>query len=140
MFIRLLLDTNFLILPLKLGKNIKAQLDEIIGYNYKIITLEDSLRELEAVAPRFSSNIHESIIQLYAVWPEIDVIRVENAANKTVDDKILEYAVKYRCLVATNDVALRRRLKKMRVPTIYLRQRGHLEIDESIPLIGLLTE
>jgi rRNA-processing protein FCF1 len=57
------------------------------------------------------------------------VLEEELGAGETVDDFLLRSAADKGWLVATNDSDLRRRLRRVGVPVIYLRQRAYLEID-----------
>ena len=132
MVIKILIDTNFLILPLKTGKNFKTQLDNIIGFNYELLVLEDSINELAYVEPRFFENLKANKSLIETLWPGIKIVKVESTLINNVDDRIVEYAVKHKCAVATNDASLRSKLRKNNVTTIYLRHKSHLAINGNI--------
>ncbi|MEM2109621.1 MAG: hypothetical protein QW327_03950 [Candidatus Odinarchaeota archaeon] len=132
MIIKILIDTNFLILPLKTGKNFKIQLDNLIGFNYELLVLTDSINELAYVEPRLFENIKANNSLIETLWPGIKIVNAESTLINNVDDRIVEYAVKNNCAVATNDASLRSRLRKNNVTTIYLRHKSHLAIDGNI--------
>jgi rRNA-processing protein FCF1 len=48
---------------------------------------------------------------------------------ETVDDSIVRVALDGPFIVATNDAELRRRLRRVGVSVVFLRQRSHLEIE-----------
>ena len=52
--------------------------------------------------------------------------------KETVDDFIVKFARKKNCLVATNDVSLRRRLRKENISVIFLRQMKYLQVEGRI--------
>ena len=49
--------------------------------------------------------------------------------KETVDDFIIRLAREKKCLVATNDVSLRRRLRRENISVIFLRQMKYLQVD-----------
>ncbi|MHA1409401.1 MAG: hypothetical protein ACTSQY_03605 [Candidatus Odinarchaeia archaeon] len=73
-------------------------------------------------------------ITLQKLWPNIKVIPSNIPDISDIDEKIFFIALKNNYIVATNDMALRRKLKKHGIPTIFLKQRGHLALDTPKPL------
>lgn len=61
-----------------------------------------------------------------------EVVPVEQGYEETHDDVIVRVASEWRCPVATNDGALRKRLRNISVPVIYLRQMSRLEMEGSV--------
>lgn len=57
------------------------------------------------------------------------VVNVEQKVDETHDDVIVRLASEWKCPVATNDRVLRKRLRHINVPVIYLRQKSHLEME-----------
>lgn len=49
--------------------------------------------------------------------------------NETVDDAIVKASQKLSVVVATNDIELKNRLKLLKVPVVYLRDKSKLEVD-----------
>ena len=60
------------------------------------------------------------------------VINENVEPGETVDDALLRIALETGYPVATNDADLRQRLREVRIPVVYLRQRAFLEIDGCI--------
>jgi rRNA-processing protein FCF1 len=58
-----------------------------------------------------------------------EVMEESLGPGETVDDSILRIALERRFNVATNDTELRKRLRKVGIPVVFLRQKNHLEID-----------
>ncbi len=61
-----------------------------------------------------------------------EVVPVKQGYEETHDDVIVRVASEWRCPVATNDGALRKRLRNISVPVIYLRQMSRLEMEGSV--------
>jgi rRNA-processing protein FCF1 len=59
-------------------------------------------------------------------------LEVKEKIAGSPDDAIVEAARKWDCPVFTNDRKLRRRLRNINVPVIYVRQKSRLEIDGRI--------
>jgi rRNA-processing protein FCF1 len=59
-------------------------------------------------------------------------VEVDDLASALTDDVIVKVAKEWSSPVFTNDRALRKRLKDISVPVIYVRQKSHLEIDGMI--------
>ncbi|WEU39714.1 MAG: hypothetical protein OdinLCB4_004315 [Candidatus Odinarchaeum yellowstonii] len=133
MFKKLLIDTNFLILPLKIGKNLIRQIDDLLKLKYSIIVLEDSINELKYANPRFFEKLLSDNTLLDQLWPGIKIVKFNYPTGYEIDDKILTYAVENKCVVATNDTTLRARLREKGVPTIYLKHKSHLALEGNLP-------
>jgi rRNA-processing protein FCF1 len=53
----------------------------------------------------------------------------EKIAGSSPDDAIFKVAREWKSPVFTNDRELRKRLRNINVPVIYVRQKSHLEIE-----------
>jgi len=60
------------------------------------------------------------------------LINVDRKPGETNDDVIIRVAEQRKCLVATNDSALRRRLRDISIPVVYVRQKSRLELEGSL--------
>nr|MDO8134879.1 hypothetical protein [Candidatus Njordarchaeum guaymaensis] len=56
--------------------------------------------------------------------------------EEEMDDVILRVARDLRAIVATNDGKLRKRLTKMGIPVLFLREKSHIEMDGYVSDIG----
>jgi rRNA-processing protein FCF1 len=56
-------------------------------------------------------------------------VEIEVPESTLVDDVIIEAAEEWGAMVFTNDRQLRKRLRDISVPVIYLRQKSRLAID-----------
>ena len=70
---------------------------------------------------------YEKFMMWNLTWPE-----VEKNLKETNDDVIVRVATKWRCPVATNDRELRKRLRSIGIPVIFLRQRSRLDVEGAL--------
>ncbi|MHA1238526.1 MAG: type II toxin-antitoxin system VapC family toxin [Candidatus Odinarchaeia archaeon] len=131
MVIKILFDTNFLLVPVQFNINVVSEIDRLINFKYEIIILEASLKELKKIYETAPLKLKQQIKFALKHAEEFSVIKYENSTN--VDDLIVKFALENKpIIVATNDSALRKKLRKNGVPVIYLRQKRRLAIDGEI--------
>ena len=119
---KIVFDTNFLMLPAQLGVNIfKLVKDEYL--NPEIIILDCVLEELKNIAKsnkeaKLALSILESNKHSF----------VNNGSNKRlIDNKILDYCISNSCLLATQDKVLKEKALKKRVRVLILTQKSFLK-------------
>jgi rRNA-processing protein FCF1 len=122
---KILLDTNFLLVPYQFGMDVFKGVRDVVEGEYSFVVPTGVVGELEKLskgrgkegaAARFGLKLlslreHES---------------VESSGD--VDGWILEYAKKEGAIVATNDRALREKLKRKRVKVLSLLSRARIGI------------
>jgi len=60
------------------------------------------------------------------------VVQVEQGENETHDDVVVRVAQEWKCPVATNDRALRKKLRSKGIPVIFLRERTRLTLEGAL--------
>lgn len=119
---RVLLDTNVLVLSLKLGLDIFKSIEEALSFNCEFNILSVSIRELENLATlkprRYTEKLYFKALEL--ALKHCNVINVELLPGETVDDAIVRYAHENKVIVVSNDMEVRRRLKRLGHPTAYI--------------------
>ena len=120
---KILLDTNFLLIPFQFNVDIFTEIDRIILNNYKIYVLDKTLEELESIIKDKNQklkNKNAAKLGLQLVKAKkLNIIKTDS--KETVDDIIVNIHEDY--IVATQDIELKRRLN---AKTITLRQKQHL--------------
>lgn len=124
-----LLDSNFLFIPFRFRVDIFEELNRIIGGNVRCVVTTPILDELERIRSDAKPSFKKEIEFALGLVNRCELISDSLDTGETVDDSIVRVASEMRCMVATNDADLRRRLRKDGIPVIFLRQRNHLEID-----------
>jgi len=117
---KILLDSNFLISLVKF----KVDLEEIgkLQHPYELITTNLVWNELK----NLSKGNKNARIAMKMI--EVKNIRIIKSKEKNADEAMIQLADKD-TIVATNDIELRKRLKAMKIKTIYLRAKKKLAIS-----------
>ena len=125
---RIILDTNFLLIPLQFKVDIFSEFERICKFHYKLCILSESIRELEGIKEnqKGKSKLSAVFALKLVKLKNIHVIETEKGY---VDSLILDNAKK-EDIVATQDAELRRSLAIKGVSVIHLRSRQFLEIVE----------
>ena len=139
-FKKILLDTNFLMIPGNFGIDIFEEIDRICNFNYKLYNVDKTIDELEKLpekvqnqktATKTAVNIALKLIETLGKEGKLNIIptKTNNELKAKyeemyVDEIIIKLANEY--IVATTDTELKKHLKKM----IILRQKRYLELIE----------
>lgn len=126
-----ILDSNFLFVPLLFGVDIFEELHRLLGESLRCLVPEPIIGELRLLRLDAKPSFRKEIDFALGLVERCEVMDEDKVAGETVDDFILRIAMKTGYPVATNDSELRRRLREAGVPVIYLRQRAYLEINGS---------
>jgi rRNA-processing protein FCF1 len=112
-----ILDTNALLAQFQFNIDLIGELGRLLGA-FEIFIPNSVLGELDNVKDR---NVKAA--RTFA--KKYEVVHTE----KKGDEAILELAEKMKAVVVTNDKELRKRLKKMDLKVVYMRQKSHLAAD-----------
>jgi len=124
-----ILDTNFLFIPLKFKVDIFSELERLYGVMPTCILTSVSMEELGYLKIGAKSSFLKEIRFAERLAQKCKVVEVEAKSKEKVDDLILRYAMETGFPVATNDAELRGKLRKKGLSNIYLRQKTHLVIE-----------
>ena len=125
---KILLDTNFLLLPFQKRIDVFGQMDELLISKCKYLVLKNTINELKALEGKAK---REGKLALSYVEKKKGEIEVLEAGDGKTDKKIIEVAKKMKSddfFVGTLDADLRKKLKKEGIGVIFLRGKSHLEI------------
>lgn len=125
---RVVFDANFLLTPFQLKVDIFGGIESLIG-RFEPIILSTTIEELKRLSMRGSEKTRRYAQSALELAKRCKVIEVRAEPGESYDDIIVRIAKEERLIVATNDSNLRRRLRESGVPTIFLRQRAHLQVD-----------
>jgi len=130
--VKVVVDTNFLLTMVQ-GVIAPSSLDDAINASYELITTDAVVKELEAMSKGGDLLAREAGFALKLLERlGVQVLRVKAGS---ADESILTLTKELvqngdRVVVATNDKNLRRSVRRLGVPTLYLREEGlRLEID-----------
>lgn len=125
---KIILDTNFLLIPGQFKIDIFTQIEQIMNEPYEISIIDKSIKELNKIIVAGKEK------DRYASKLALVLIRQKNlktlpcfASKKSVDDIIVKKSDS-NTYIATQDKALRQRVKQKKAKIIGLRQKKYLVI------------
>jgi rRNA-processing protein FCF1 len=130
--VTVILDTNFLFIPIRFGVDIFEQL-KILLSSFEPVVPKPVLCELFKLREKGISSLASEVNFALKLVDNCKIIPASDIKFETVDESILLLAKKLDAIVATTDLELKHKLRAEGVPVIYLRQRSYLEIEGKIP-------
>jgi rRNA-processing protein FCF1 len=130
--LKIILDSNALFVPLKFKIDIFDELQRLLNRNVEFILLSSVKRELEMLSLKDSPKSRKEAIFALRLSEKCKFVPIEKDERLPTDDAIIKVAKNWNAPVFTNDKQLKRRLKDISVPVIYVRQKSRLDIDGMI--------
>jgi hypothetical protein len=130
--VKVILDSNALFVPLQFKIDIFQELQTLLSVKFETVLVSPIRKELETIAEKGSPKMRKWAAYALKLAEKCVLLEVEEKIACSPDDIIVEVARKCNCPVFTNDRKLRKRLRNISVPVIYVRQKSRLEIDGRI--------
>ena len=130
--LKVILDSNALFVPLQFKIDIFSDLSRLLNRSFELILLSPVKRELKALAKKGSPKMRKNAFYALELAEKCKYVEVDVPASTLTDDIIVKIAKEWSYPVFTNDRQLKKRLRDISVPVIYLRQKSRLEIDGMI--------
>jgi rRNA-processing protein FCF1 len=130
--LRIILDSNALFVPLQFRIDIFEELKTLLNVNLEFILLSPILDELRLLAEKRSPKMRKNASYVLKLTEKCRLVNVDKGSFGSPDDAIVEAARRWNSAVFTNDRQLRKRLRNINVPVIYVRQKSRLAIDGRI--------
>ena len=128
---KVLLDTNFLMIPARFGVDILAELERLL-LNPRILVERHVLEELERLKERGEAEARKVCLAKTLVR-DFSFLDEELNSGESIDDLIVRLSLSRGYIVGTTDTLLRKRLRAKGIPVVYLRQKSFLEIEGWTP-------
>jgi len=125
---RVILDSNALFVPLQFKIDIFKELDTMLDRNFEPIIISPVKNEITKFAETGSPKMRKNASYAVKLAEKCTLIEVDEEQG-SADDAIVKAAHDLHAAVFTNDAKLRKRLRNINVPVIYVRQKSRLEID-----------
>ena len=127
--IKIILDSNAFFVPIYFKIDIFREIKQLLNRNIELILISPIKQELELLVEKKKNKkaIFALQLALKCKYIELDV-----AKDSLIDDIIVEKANEWKAVVFTNDRMLKKRLRNISVPVVYVRQKSFLEIDGMI--------
>ena len=129
--VEIIMDSNALFAPMQFKIDVFGELERLLNRRFELVILSAVQHELEMLASDASPKIRKMAVFAKQLAEKCKHVEVSFTA-KTIDDAIIEAAAKNRTPVFTNDAQLRKKLRDISVPVIYVRQKSHLAIEGMI--------
>ena len=129
--LKVILDSNALYVPLEFKIDIFEELRNLLNRKIEFVLLSTVKRELEMLAAKDSPKIRREATFALKLAEKCKYVPVENE-KLTTDDAIVKVAKNWNSPVFTNDRQLKKKLRDISVPVIYVRQKSRLDIDGTI--------
>jgi hypothetical protein len=121
---RIILDTNFLLIPIQFKIDIFTEIDKICLFKYKLYIVDKTIDELEKIIKKQKGK-HKFAAKIGLQLVKKKKISKIKTKEGHVDDLILELLDKD-TILATQDALLRRKALKKGVKVIFLRSTKYL--------------
>jgi len=124
---RVIIDTNFLLIPVQFKVDIFTEIDRICNFKYELAIIDKTIDELNSIIENQRGKDKEAAKLALSLLKhkDINIIHTKQS-DKIVDDLIVDEAEKGEIVVATNDKELKHRLMARNAQIIVLRQKKHL--------------
>lgn len=123
---KVILDTNFLLMPYQFKVDIISELERVLPFSYSLNVLEGTVEELEKIIESQPKQAGAARMGLKIIENNnINILSTD--IGGTVDDQIAGLSGDF--IIATHDKELKSRLKG--VPKIILRQKKYLQYKEA---------
>jgi len=130
--LKIILDANALFVPLQFKIDIFEELKTLLNVNFEPILLSPIRRELEKIAEKGPPKMRKNASYALTLAEKCRLFEVNEKFVASPDNAVVQMAKDWNCPVFTNDRELRKRLRNINVPVIYVRQKSRLEIDGRI--------
>ena len=122
----IIIDTNFLMIPIQFMVDIFSEFNRICNFNYKLSIYEQSIRELKKIIEEQSGK-NKKAAQFALKLVKLKDIGIIESEKAHVDTLILNNLGKD-TIIATQDIHLRKELLKKGASVIILRQKKYLQL------------
>lgn len=123
--VRVLLDTNALLMPAQFGIDLHGELLGLFG-DFELVTLEEVVGELLGLARGRGRDAAAARVGL--AMARRSTIVPSGSTAEGVDNRVIEYARREGCVVVTNDRELRNALLREGIGVVSMRRRKTLEL------------
>ena len=122
---KIIIDTNFLLIPANFKVDIFSELERICFFKYKLYIVDRTLKELQNII-KLQKGADKDAAKLALLLIKSKGLKIiSTEEQKSVDDLIVELSDE-NTIVATQDIGLKRRLKAKGIKIITLKSKKKL--------------
>jgi len=127
--VKVLFDTNFLLVPIRFGVDIFAEAERALNQLVELTVTSGVLREMESLKEEAGPKFQRELDFALTLASRCAVVEDEPREGETVDDSLIRLASETNYVVATTDSELRRRLRDRGLKVLYMRQKRYLVVE-----------
>jgi len=122
---RIILDTNFLLIPIQFRVDIFEEIRRICDFRYQLHIVDKTIEELERIIEKEKTKDKAAARFALKLVKAKKIKKIKTKSDKYVDDIMVDL-VKKEDIVATQDMELKQKLRKKGITLIVLRQKKYL--------------
>ncbi len=130
--LNVIMDSSFLFVPAQFNIDIFGELEKTLNRRFEPIILSLTYKELLKKAESKSTKQRKQATIALKFAQGCRRFNVEESPREPHDDALVRVAHQMKWAVATNDRILRRKLRNLNLPVIYLRQKTRLAVEGAI--------
>jgi hypothetical protein len=127
--LRVIMDTNAFFVPLQFRIDLQRELDQLLKRSFEMVLLAHVKSELVLLSHDHSPSTKKDAEYALKLAEKCIPTGAETPQHVPTDDAIVQVAKHLKAAVFTNDRQLRKRLRDISVPVIYVRQKSRLAVD-----------
>jgi uncharacterized protein len=127
--LKVIADSNALFVPLQFKIDVFTELQRLLNRNFELILLSPVKNELEMLSQKGSPKTRKNAAFALSLAKKCKYVKVPEKAKEQTDDAILRISQAWKAPVFTNDKLLKKKLRDISMPVIYVREKSRLEID-----------
>lgn len=122
---KLILDTNFCMIPFQFRVDIFSEISRIVDAEYSLCAIDKTIDELDRIVANEKGKDKECARMALLLLKAKKVKIIKTKKNKDADDLIVDLASKDD-IVCTLDIMLKKRLHEKKVKVVVMRQKKYL--------------
>ena len=130
--IKVVLDANFFFVSSQFKVDVFEELENLLNRRFEPVLLSSTQKELQGLAESTSPKQRKQAQLALRLAEKCRLVAAEKGLEETYDDVIVRVAAEWKSPVATNDRELRKRLRQVGVPVVFLRQKKRLEMEGAV--------
>ncbi|MFH1770370.1 MAG: PIN domain-containing protein [archaeon] len=130
---KVILDTNFLLIPGQFNVNVFAEIEHLLGKSVKLCIIDKTIEELNKITvlgkakDAAAAKLGMALTGAYLKQKSLKIL--PSFPNRSVDDAIVAKSNK-KIYIATQDKELQRRVKNKGAQVIALKQKKYLILEK----------
>ena len=126
--VKVILDSNAFFSSLQFRIDIFEETRRLLKRNIEFILLSSVKRELETLASNKGTKERKQAGYALKLAERCSFVKVDDH-GEGADEVIIRKAEEWKALVFSNDRLLKKKLRDISIPVIYVRQKSRLDID-----------